>query len=91
MGGPVEAEAFFREDFPLLQRLSSGISADEIKVLIFRHPRLLSEDRVAALQQYAWSSRDESAGIIRSNLDLLQKLQASLFQHVVCHEHGTTC
>ncbi len=80
MSATAEANEFFQDDFPLLVRLSAGISVEEMQELIFTHPRLLSEDRVAALQTCVPSSAGEQASIIRSNLEFLQNVQASLFQ-----------
>ena len=80
MSATAEANAFYQEDLPLLLRLSAGLSVEELIELEFSHPRLLSEDRVAALLTCVPSSGGEQADIIRSNLEFLQKIQASLFQ-----------
>jgi len=45
MSAAAEANAFFQDDLALVLRLSAGISIEEMKELVFTHPRLLSEDR----------------------------------------------
>lgn len=80
MSAAAEANAFFQDDLALVLRLSAGISIEEMKELVFTHPRLLSEDRVAALLTCVPSSGGEQASIIRSNLEFLQNVQAALFQ-----------
>jgi hypothetical protein len=68
------------EDLPLVERIIGAPSSQAMLDLVFAHPRLLSQDRVAVLEAALLFLAPDNTRRLRSGLETLQQVQASLLQ-----------